>query len=102
MGGFAIFGGVFPRLIFDNLTSAVHEVPRRNVLGLRLLVEDEIGCLPYSDTQATLFFQVIAIRYEEGSVILTSNLNFGEWEQAFGGNSALISPMPDRLLHTLM
>jgi DNA replication protein DnaC len=42
---------------------------------------------------------VIANRYESGSVILTSNLSFGEWEQTFGGNAALTSAMLDRLLH---
>jgi len=42
---------------------------------------------------------VLAKRYEEGSLILTSNLSFGEWEQIFGGNSALKSAMLDRLLH---
>lgn len=75
------------------------EVLRRSVLGPRLLIIDEIGYLPFSDTQANLFFQVIAKRYESGSVILTSNLSFGEWEQAFGGNTALTSAMLDRLLH---
>lgn len=75
------------------------EVLRRSVLGPRLLIIDEIGYLPFSDTQANLFFQVIAKRYEAGSVILTSNLSFGEWEQAFGGNTALTSATLDRLLH---
>lgn len=53
------------------------EVMRRSVLGPRLLIIDEIGYLPFSETQANLFFQVIAKRYETGSVILTSNLSFG-------------------------
>jgi DNA replication protein DnaC len=75
------------------------EVMKRSVLGPRLLIIDEIGYLPFNETQANLFFQVIAKRYETGSVILTSNLSFGEWEQAFGGNTALTSAMLDRLLH---
>jgi DNA replication protein DnaC len=75
------------------------EVMKRSVMGPRLLIIDEIGYLPFSDTQANLFFQVIAKRYETGSVILTSNLSFGEWEQVFGGNTALTSAMLDRLLH---
>jgi len=41
----------------------------------------------------------VAKRYEQGSVILTSNLSFGEWETTFGGNAALTSAMLDRLLH---
>ncbi|TYO98442.1 IstB-like ATP binding protein [Geothermobacter ehrlichii] len=75
------------------------DVLKRSVLGPRLLIIDEIGYLPFSDTQANLFFQVIAKRYETGSVILTSNLSFGEWDKVFGGNTALTSAMLDRLLH---
>ena len=49
--------------------------------------------------EADLFFQVVAKRYEHGSVILTSNLSFGDWERTFDGNAALTSAMLDRLLH---
>lgn len=72
---------------------------KRSVLGPRLLIIDEIGYLPFSETQANLFFQVIAKRYESDSVILTSNLSFEEWEQAFGSNTALTSATLARLLH---
>lgn len=72
---------------------------RRAILGPRLLILDEIGYLPLQKEQADLFFQVIAKRYEQGSVILTSNLSFGDWEQSFDGNAALTSAMLDRLLH---
>jgi DNA replication protein DnaC len=41
------------------------------------LIIDEIGYLPMSREQANLFFQVIAKRYERGSLIVTSNLPFG-------------------------
>ena len=43
--------------------------------------------------------EVVAKRYEHGSVILTSNLSFGDWERTFDGNAALTSAMLDRLLH---
>ena len=72
---------------------------KRAILGPRLLVLDEIGYLPLGKGQAELFFHVIAKRYEQGSVILTSNLSFGEWEETFAGNAALTSAMLDRLLH---
>jgi DNA replication protein DnaC len=42
---------------------------------------------------------VIAKRYETGSIILTSNLSFGEWDVTFAGNSALTAAMLDRLMH---
>jgi DNA replication protein DnaC len=72
---------------------------KRAILGPRLLILDEIGYLPLNKDQCDLFFQVVAKRYEQGSVILTSNLSFGDWEQAFDGNAALTSAMLDRLLH---
>lgn len=59
----------------------------------------EVGYLPLQRNQVNLFFQVIAKRYETGSVILTSNLSFGEWDDTFAGNSALTAAMLDRLLH---
>jgi DNA replication protein DnaC len=72
---------------------------KRAILGPRLLILDEIGYLPLKKDQADLFFQVIAKRYEQGSVILTSNLSFGDWEQTFAESAALTSAMLDRLLH---
>jgi DNA replication protein DnaC len=49
--------------------------------------------------QANLFFQVVAQRYERGSLILTSNLAFGSWDQAFAGDAVLTAAMLDRILH---
>jgi len=72
---------------------------KRAILGPRLLILDEIGYLPLKKEQADLFFQVVAKRYEQGSMILTSNLSFGDWEEVFDGNVALTSAMLDRLLH---
>ncbi len=64
-----------------------------------LLIVDEIGYLPLHREQAQLFFQVIAARYEKGATIMTSNLNFGAWDQAFAGDRVLTAAMLDRLLH---
>ncbi|MGW8338252.1 IS21-like element helper ATPase IstB (plasmid) [Xanthomonas axonopodis pv. khayae] len=72
---------------------------RRNVMGPRLLIIDEIGYLPMSRDQANLFFQVVAKRYEKGSMVLTSNLPFGQWDQAFAGDTTLTAALLDRLLH---
>ncbi len=65
----------------------------------RLLIIDELGYQPLSAEQAHELFQVIAKRYEKGSVLLTSNLNLGQWDQALGGNSSLAAALLDRLLH---
>ena len=72
---------------------------KRSLLGPSILIIDEVGYLPLQGNQANLFFQVVAKRYEHGSVILTSNLSFGEWDSTFAGNSALTAAMLDRLLH---
>lgn len=72
---------------------------RRNILGPRLLIIDEIGYLPMTRDQANLFFQVIAKRYEKAAILLTSNLPFGQWDQAFAGDTTLTAALLDRLLH---
>lgn len=72
---------------------------RRSLLGPHILIIDEVGYLPLQGNQANLFFQVVAKRYEHGSIILTSNLSFGEWDSTFASNSALTAAMLDRLLH---
>ena len=65
----------------------------------RLLIIDEIGYLPLSRDQANLLFQVVAKRYERGSIVLTSNLTFGSWDQALAGDAVLTAAMLDRLMH---
>jgi len=72
---------------------------RRSLVGLSILIIDEVGYLPLLRNQANLFFQVIAKRYEQGSIILTSNLSVGEWDNTFADNSALTAAMLVRLLH---
>jgi len=42
---------------------------------------------------------VVSKRYERGAMILTSNLTFGSWDQAFAGEAVLTAAMLDRLLH---
>ncbi|WP_160328077.1 ATP-binding protein, partial [Xanthomonas phaseoli] len=48
---------------------------------------------------AKLFVQVVAKRYEKGAMVLTSNLPFGQWDQAFAGDTTLTAALLDRLLH---
>ena len=71
----------------------------RAVVGPRLLIIDEIGFLPFGREEANLFFNVVAKRYERGSIILTSNLPFGQWSSAFADDQTLTAAMLDRLLH---
>lgn len=45
------------------------------------------------------FFQIVAKRYERGSMLLTSNLPFTQWNDTFGGNTTLTAAMLERILH---
>jgi DNA replication protein DnaC len=71
----------------------------RAVLGPKLLVVDEIGYLPFGRDEANLFFNVVAKRYERGSMVLTSNLPFTQWSGAFADDQTLTAAILDRLLH---
>jgi DNA replication protein DnaC len=64
-----------------------------------LLICDELGYLPIDKTGADLLFQVISLRYEQGSIIITSNRAFKEWPKIFNNDSTLTSAILDRLLH---
>lgn len=72
---------------------------QRAVQPFRLLIIDEIGYMPFGSEEAKLFFEVVAKRYENGSVIVTTNLSFGQWASAFSNDNALTVALLDRLLH---
>lgn len=64
----------------------------------KLLIIDEIGYLPLDRHGASLFFQLIARRYEKGALILTSNQAYSNWGEVFGDH-VLATAILDRLLH---
>ena len=63
-----------------------------------LLVVDEIGYLSYDNRNADLFFQVVSRRYEQKSLVLTTNLAFSDWPTAFP-NATSATALIDRLVH---
>ena len=63
-----------------------------------LLVVDELGYLSFSRSGAELLFQVFADRYERKSLLITSNLPFGEWVTIFQGER-MTAALLDRLTH---
>lgn len=77
----------------------LNEFIKRNVIAPKLLIIDEIGYLPFGREEANHFFQVVAKRYERGPIIVTSNLSFGQWHNAFAQDATLTGAMLDRLLH---
>jgi DNA replication protein DnaC len=63
-----------------------------------LLVIDEIGYLSYDSRNADLLFQVVSRRYENKSIVLTTNLAFAEWPTVFP-NATSATALIDRLVH---
>lgn len=63
-----------------------------------LIVIDEIGFVPLHKDSAELLFQVISDCYEQKSLIITSNLEFSQWNTVFGDNR-LTAALVDRLVH---
>ncbi len=63
-----------------------------------LLILDELGYIPFSKEGAELLFQVLAERYEKGSVMITTNLGFADWTQVFD-DQTMTAALLDRLTH---
>jgi hypothetical protein len=68
------------------------------LLKLDLLILDEVGFVPFSKTGYELLFGVLSERYEQLSVIVTSNLDFASWTEIFG-DARLTGALLDRLTH---
>jgi len=64
-----------------------------------LLLLDELGYLPIDKRGADLMFQVVAARYECGSIVVTTNRVFREWGKIFDVDNTLATAMIDRLMH---
>jgi len=63
-----------------------------------LLVIDEVGYLSYSNRHADLLFEIVSRRYQEKSIIITTNKTFSEWNEIFPNASCVVS-LIDRLVH---
>lgn len=100
------------RVLFTTACALVQELAKaRNELALtrffkrhhkfELICIDELGYIPFDKSQAELLFQFISDRYEKGSLIISSNLVFSEWEEIFG-SPITTAAVVDRLVHHCM
>jgi DNA replication protein DnaC len=88
------------------LANELQEAESRRELGrvvgryarTELVVLDELGYLALPDGAAELVFQVLSERHESGSLIVTTNLPFGEWTKVFP-DPRLAKAVVDRLTH---
>jgi DNA replication protein DnaC len=96
-------------VLFDTATNWVSRLGRAHHAGAlelelkkirryRLIIIDEVGYIPFDTDAANLFFQLVASRYEQGSIMVTSNLPFGRWGEVFG-DEVVAAAMIDRLVH---
>jgi len=71
----------------------------RSYVRPSLLLLDELGYLPIDKRGADLLFQVVAARYEVGSIVISTNRPFREWGKILDVDNTLATALIDRLMH---
>lgn len=70
----------------------------KSINRYKLLIIDEIGYINFDSYSANLFFQLVSMRYEKRSLIITSNKNLSKWNEIFN-DPVIANAILDRLLH---
>lgn len=71
---------------------------RSRFKSVDLIILDEMGYVPFNKEGAELLFQLISDWYEQKSLIITSNLEFSQWNRVFS-DSRLTAALVDRVIH---
>lgn len=88
--------------LINNLSKSASEGKLKESLiklsKIDLIIIDELGYLKMDREKESIFFQLIRSRYEKNSLIITTNLKLGEWDEIFTSQLAATAIL-DRLVH---